>query len=255
MLVRNTSLTELRIENGKMNAKAMMPIAMVLKRNLCKLRLLNVKGHRSTIEHASMLGVTIAGSTTLTVLQFGPNHSIPVQEVTGSHKTGPYTLNLSSYGYGPHDLSLVAGMFFANSKLTGLDLSSNPLTAPPELMTIPGRPIIPPYNELTGYDDPSMNDGPGAIHAKIDVRLIPPRIELVNGLAKGSRQESILMLARNIANMPKNSITFLDLHDCGIDCVGAYHLAVSLIKNVALRTLILDEVPLPIQEVRSCLQV
>lgn len=248
MLVRNSSLTELRIENGKLNAKALIPLAHVLNRNMCKLRLLNIKGHRVTIEHASILGRVIGGSTSLEVLQFGPYHSIPVQEVRGHRHSSPYTLNLSSFGYGPTDVSLIAGMFFDNTLLSGLDLSSNPLTAAPETMAMPAMPI-PPYDLLTGYDEPRMNDGPGAVHAEINVRIIPPPVTLVNGLAKNSRQEGILMLARNIAHMPKTSLTFLDLHNSGVDCVGAYHLAVNLIRNVTLRTLTLDEVPLPIQEV------
>ena len=248
MLMRNSTLTELKLEENKCSAKALMPMAEALRRNMCKLRLLNLRGHRSTIEHAAILGRAFSGSTTLEELYFGRYHSIPVQDVAGNRRKEPYTLNLSAYGYGPHEASLIGGMFFHNSLLTGLDLSGNPLTTPPEKL-VPPNPTIPPYHELHGYDRPSMNDGPGAVHTRVVVRILPPPMELVHGLARESRQEGILMLARNIEHMPVNNLKFLDLQKCGVDCAGAYHLATHLIRNTSLQTLIVGEVPLNIQKV------
>jgi hypothetical protein len=86
---------------------------------------------------------------------------------------------------------------------------------------------------------------------QVEVNLLPRFPELVSGLARGSRQESILVFARHLANMPHNALTFLDMHNCGIDTVGAQHLATQLMRNTVLRTLVLQEVPLPIQEVRT----
>lgn len=85
----------------------------------------------------------------------------------------------------------------------------------------------------------------------MDVNLLPRFPEQVNGLARGSRQEAILVFARNLCNMPKNNLTFLDMRNCGVDCVGAQHLATQLMRNTTLKTLVLREVPLPIQEVRA----
>ena len=37
-----------------------------------------------------------------------------------------------------------------------------------------------------------------------------------------------------------------------MDCVGAQHIATQLLRNTTLRTLVLNEVPLPLQEVGVC---
>lgn len=44
------------------------------------------------------------------LLQFGPYHSVPVQEVVGRVTDELHTLDLSRFGYGPHDLSLIRYM-------------------------------------------------------------------------------------------------------------------------------------------------
>jgi hypothetical protein len=98
MLARNQSLTDFRMENGKVTFRGILGIAEVLRRNLAKLRLLNVRGHRCTTEFACLIGVALAGSSTLEALHFGPFHSIPVQRISGRARTGPYALDLSALG-------------------------------------------------------------------------------------------------------------------------------------------------------------
>ena len=248
MLARNHSLTDLRLESGKVEYRGLLGIATVLGRNLCKLKLLNIRGHRCTTEFACLVGEAIAKCSTLVTLYFGPFHSIPVQKISGRNRTSPYSLDLSALGYGPQDLSLRSGIHFRNRTITALDISSNPLTSPPSKLVMRAIPI-PPFDELSGYDNPETNDGPGAVHVQVDVNLLPKFPELVYGLARGSRQESILLFARHLANMAVNNLTFLDMRNCGVDTVGAQHIATQLLRNTTLRTLVIQEVPLPLQEV------
>jgi hypothetical protein len=253
MLARNHSLTDLRMERGKIALHGLLAIATVLRRNLSSLKLLNVRGHRCNTEFACLLGESLAHSSSLITLYFGPFHSIPIQKISGRTRLSPYSLDLSALGYGPQDLSLIAGLLYGNTAITALDISSNPLTSPPSKLVMRELPI-PPFDELSGYDNPETNDGPGTVHVQVDVNLLPKFPELVYGLARGSRQESILVLARHLCHMPVNNLTFLDVRNCGVDCVGAQHLATQLLRNTVLKTLVLQEVPLPIQEVR-CLSV
>jgi hypothetical protein len=85
----------------------------------------------------------------------------------------------------------------------------------------------------------------------VDPALLPKFPTQVNGLAKGSRQQSLQVFAQCIACMPTSSLTFLDLRQCGIDCVGAEYIAKHLVRNTVLQTLVLHEMPLPIQLVSS----
>jgi hypothetical protein len=99
MLARNTSLTDFRMADGKVAYKGILGIAQVLRRNLCRLKLLNVRGHRCTTEFSCLIGFALAGSSTLEALHFGPFHSIPVQRISGRGRTAPYALDLSALGW------------------------------------------------------------------------------------------------------------------------------------------------------------
>lgn len=68
-LIRNSTLTELKLENTKLSGRGAVAIAEVLRRNLCDLKHLDLRNHRVNIEQSSIVGEAVSHSTTLEVLQ------------------------------------------------------------------------------------------------------------------------------------------------------------------------------------------
>lgn len=193
-------------------------------------------------------------------LRLNPFYCLPIHAFRNDcHRK---SVNLAQLGIGPGELALLGALLARNTTLTALDLSGNPVTRPQEYLdNVPlavkdfrwneaQQKAYPPWMVEDIAPEPTslFHDAlEAALSQSKAESILPPPPVSVHGIAVGSDQSGVEAFSRGLAL--NSTLRFLDLSKCYIDALGASHIANALVENQTLTSIVLDEVPLPVQQV------